>query len=89
MEREEAARFSFLLSTPIIAGAGLLQVRKLFGIPGLNARLLPLLLGFVAASVSGYVCIRFLLAYLKQHRLTVFAGYCWVVGLGWLAMTLI
>jgi len=88
MERDEAARFSFLLSTPIIAGAGLLQVRKLLGMPGLDARLLPLLLGFVTASVSGYVCIRFLLAYLKQHRLTVFAVYCWVVGLGWLTMAL-
>jgi len=88
MERDEAARFSFLLSTPIIAGAGLLQVRKLLGMPGLDARLLPLLLGFVTASVSGYVCIRFLLAYLRQHRLTVFAVYCWVVGLGWLTMAL-
>ena len=88
MERDEAARFSFLLSTPIIAGAGLLQARKLLGMPGLDASLLALLLGFVTASATGYVCIRFLLAYLKQRRLTVFAVYCWVVGLGWMAVTL-
>jgi len=82
LKRHEAARFSFLLSTPIILGAGLLQVRRLLATPSLDTALVPLALGFVAAFVSGYACIRFLLTYLKQHSLTIFAVYCWLVGLG-------
>jgi undecaprenyl-diphosphatase len=81
-KRDVAARFSFLLAVPIILGAGLLQVVRLLGTTMLGAMLLPLGLGFMAAFLSGYFCIRFLLAYLKQHSLAVFAVYCWFVGLG-------
>jgi len=88
LKRHEAARFSFLLSTPIILGAGLLQVRRLLGMHSPDTALVPLAMGFVAASVSGYVCIRFLLTYLKQHSLTIFAVYCWVFGLGSIAVML-
>lgn len=89
LRRDAATRFSFLLSTPIILGAGLLQVRRLLELPNLDAALPPLLLGFLAASLSGYVCIRFLLNYVKERRLTVFAAYCWVVGLGSIALYLL
>jgi undecaprenyl-diphosphatase len=81
LKRDAATRFSFLLATPIILGAGLLQVKRLLELPDLGASLPPLLLGFVAAFVSGYVCIRFLLAYVKGRSLTVFSVYCWVAGL--------
>jgi len=81
LKREAAARFSFLLSAPIILGTAVLQVKKLLGTAGLNAQALPLALGFLAAFVTGYLCIRFLLSYLHQHSLTVFAIYCWVIGL--------
>jgi undecaprenyl-diphosphatase len=80
LKREAAARFSFLLAAPIIFGAGLLQLKKLLGVPGLGRELPLLALGFLAAFITGYLCIRFLLGYLKEHRLTVFAAYCWVVG---------
>ena len=86
LKREAAARFSFLLAAPIIFGAGLLQLKKLFEMPHLDAGLLPLVLGFVAAFVSGYACIRFLLAYLRRRSLIVFAVYCWLIGLVALAV---
>ena len=83
LRRPAAARFSFLLSAPIILGAGLGQLVDLHhqsgagGAPWLN-----LSLGFLAAAVTGYVCIRFLLAYLQRGRLYPFAVYCALVGAG-------
>jgi undecaprenyl-diphosphatase len=81
VEREAAARYSFLLATPIIFGAGLLQLLELFQAGGGGANWLSLIVGFLAAMTSGYLCIRFLLAYLQQGRLYVFAAYCWVAGI--------
>ena len=81
LKREAAARFSFLLSAPVILGAGLLQVRKLLGVPNLAAEALPLALGFVVAAVTGVLCIRALLKYVQGGRMTLFAIYCWFVGL--------
>ncbi len=89
LRRDAATRFSFLLSTPIILGAGLLQVKRLLELPNLDAGLLPLLLGFLAAGLTGYVCIRFLLNYVKERSLTVFAAYCWAFGLGSIALYLL
>ena len=80
VKREAAARYSFLLSTPIIFGAGLLQLVELFQAEASGAQLPPLIVGFLAAAISGYVCIRFLLAYLQRGRLYVFAAYCWLAG---------
>jgi len=81
LKRPGAARFSFLLSVPIILGTGLLQAAKLLGMPDSGAQLLPMLSGFLAALITGYACIRFLLSYLADHSLSVFAMYCWIVGL--------
>lgn len=81
LPRAEAARFSFLLAAPVIAGAGALQFVKLAGSGGLAQGLGPMLLGFVAALVSGYVVIRLLLSYVQRHSLLPFAIYCWVLGL--------
>lgn len=82
LRREAATRFSFLLSTPIILGAGLLQVKRLLESGGLSANLAGLALGFLAAFVTGYACIRFLLSYVRNRGLSVFAVYCWLAGLG-------
>jgi undecaprenyl-diphosphatase len=81
LTREAAARFSFLLATPIILGAGLLQALRLAtsAHPGTNAALL--LAGFASSAAVGYLCIRFLLDYLRRRSLWVFAAYCWLVGL--------
>jgi undecaprenyl-diphosphatase len=80
VERETAARCSFLLATPIIFGAGLLQLVRLFQAGALGIQLPPLIMGFLVAAISGYLCIRFLLSYLQQGRLYVFATYCWLAG---------
>ncbi len=80
VEREAAARYSFLLATPIIFGAGLLQLVELFRAGAGGAQLAPLIVGFLAAAISGYLCIKFLLAYLQRGRLYVFAAYCWLAG---------
>ncbi len=79
LSREDAARFSFLLSVPIILGAGLAQIGKTLGAAGGTAWL-PLVLGFVSAAVSGYLAIRFLLKFVQRHRLWPFAVYCWCVA---------
>lgn len=89
LRRDVATRFSFLLATPIILGAGLLQVKRLLEQPNLDASLPPLALGFAAAFLSGYACIRLLLAYVKERSLAVFAAYCWLMGLGTIAVYLL
>ena len=80
LKREAAARYSFLLATPIIFGAGLLQLFDLFKMGNATAHLPALILGFLAAALSGYLCIRFLLSYLQRGRLYAFAIYCWLAG---------
>ncbi|MFQ5814683.1 MAG: undecaprenyl-diphosphatase UppP, partial [Anaerolineae bacterium] len=80
VKREAAARYSFLLATPIIFGAGLLQLVELFQTEAVGAQLPPLVVGFLAAAISGYLGIKFLLAYLQRGRLYVFAAYCWLAG---------
>lgn len=80
LRREAAARFSFLLSTPIILGAGLYKLKDL-GDTALAAESpLVLVAGFLAAAISGFLSIRFLLSYLRKGRLYPFAAYCWVAG---------
>lgn len=89
LKRETAARFSFLLSTPIILGAGLPQLLELRQAGDLAAQLSVLILGFFAAALSGYLCIRFLLNFLQRHKLYVFAAYCAVVGIFCLGVALV
>lgn len=81
VKREAAARYSFLLATPIIFGAGLAQLIELLQAGAAGTQWPSLIIGFLAAAISGYVCIKFLLAYLQQGRLYVFAVYCWLAGI--------
>lgn len=81
LERPAAARFSFLMSIPIMLAAGLLAGLDLVEIPNFS-RLLPLFIpGFIAAAVTGYFSIRWLLGYLTRRPLTVFVYYCLALGL--------
>lgn len=89
LQREAAARFSFLLSMPIILGAGLLPLKTLAETADAFSRFPHLLAGFLAAAISGYLCIRFLLGYLRRGRLYVFAAYCALLGLAVLLITLL
>lgn len=74
IRRETAARFSFLLSTPVIGGALLLECRKLWKMPE-HYQLDLFAAGFIAAFISGIFAIQFLLWYLKKHPLHGFAYY--------------
>lgn len=80
LERDVAARFSFLLSTPIIFGAGLLQLVDLAEAADPAALIPALAAGFLAAAVAGYACIWALLRYLQRGRLYPFAVYCACAG---------
>ncbi|MGQ9585250.1 MAG: undecaprenyl-diphosphatase UppP [Anaerolineae bacterium] len=85
MRRAAAARFSFLLSVPIILGAGLVQLAQLPGASEAVPQLPLMAIGFVTAALSGYVVVQFLLRYLQRRPLYPFAFYCWAVGLTVLA----
>lgn len=73
----EAARFSFLLGIPAIAGGGLSQLLELDG-SGTAAG--PLLVGTLVAAISGYAAIALLLAALRRVGLVPFAIYCFIIG---------
>jgi undecaprenyl-diphosphatase len=78
--RETAARFSFLLATPIIAGAGIFHLPKWYKAPPENLSVLAAALGFFGALLSSYLTIRFLLRFLRQHTFIPFAVYRLVVA---------
>lgn len=80
LDRPAAARYSFLLSAPIIFGAGIFQLKSLAegGIDSIGVT--PLIVGFIAAALSGFLAIRFLMRYLQTRSLYLFAGYVWVFG---------
>ena len=80
LSRQDAARFAFLLATPVILAAGLLKVPDLLG-SGSHGSRGPILLGSVLAGVSAYLSVRFLLRYLRTRTLTPFGIYCLVAGL--------
>ena len=89
VQREAAARFSFLLSTPVIFGAGMFKLSDLISTGGLDELLGALLIGFVVAVVSGFICIRWLLKFLSHRTLYVFSIYCLLFGLFNLAVALL
>jgi len=83
-QREAAARFSFLLAAPIIAGAGAKSLFNIYselkrGTIG-SAELTLFAVGFVAAAITGYFCIRFLLRYLQKNSADVFVYYRWLLA---------
>ena len=84
---EKAAEFAFLLGTPIIFAAGLLEVPKLFHAPG---QLADAVLGGVLTAVAAYLSVRFLMRYFEgRGRLASFGVYCAIAGalcLGWFVL---
>ena len=81
LNRKAAARFSFLMSIPVIGGAGFLQLLKVLESGSFNLELKIVLLGFFSAVVSGYFAIKLLVKLVNQEKLSVFAYYCWILGL--------
>jgi undecaprenyl-diphosphatase len=79
LTHEDAARFSFLLGTPIIGAAALLEVPQLFHEPISSLALIGI--GMVVAGVAAFLSTRYLMKYFETGRLDPFAYYCWAVGL--------
>jgi undecaprenyl-diphosphatase len=83
LDREAAARFAFLMATPITAGAGVFEARKLLtGEAGVDVAAVagPLVVGMVAALLSGLAAIHFMLRYLRTRSLDVFVWYRFVLA---------
>jgi undecaprenyl-diphosphatase len=76
LERQEAARFSFLMSIPIIAGAGVLKAKEILHDPNK----IPLAVGFFASAVAGLFAIWVLMRYVQRNRYTPFVVYRWILG---------
>lgn len=87
--REDAARYSFLLGTPAILGAGLLTAIQAASGNGSTLEWRVLLTGFISAAVVGYAAIAFLLAFVRRNKLYGFAIYCAAFGLITLAAILL
>jgi undecaprenyl-diphosphatase len=80
LSNEDAARFSFLLATPIIGAAAMLKLPELLGNEGNGVRG-PALVAALCAALTAYLSVRFLMRYFETNRLTPFALYCFVAGL--------
>jgi undecaprenyl-diphosphatase len=85
LKREDAARFSFLLGAPIIAGAGLKSLYDLvkaaqLGTGLASGELILFPIGIVVAAISGFFCIKYLLNYLQKHSTDVFVYYRWALA---------
>ncbi len=85
-KRDVAARFSFLLSAPIIAGAGLKSLCDVYqqyqtGTGFSRADLFLFPIGFIAAAISGYFCVKYLLLFLQKHPTDVFVYYRWALAI--------
>jgi undecaprenyl-diphosphatase len=79
LSNEDAARFAFLLATPIIGAAAALKLPDLLGSQGDHVRG-QALVGALGAALTAYLSVRFLLRFFETNRLTPFAVYCLVVG---------
>jgi undecaprenyl-diphosphatase len=79
LDHEDAAKFSFLLATPVILAAGVLKLPTLAGssASGIHGQVIA---GFIVAAIAAYIAVRFLSRYFTTRTLTPFAIYCLVVG---------
>jgi undecaprenyl-diphosphatase len=77
LERPEAARFSFLLAVPIIAGAGVLKIKDIFASPDPTG----VAVGFISAALSGLLAIWFLMRFVQRHSYLPFVIYRWALGI--------
>jgi undecaprenyl-diphosphatase len=81
LDRPTAARFSFLMSVPVMIGAGALAGVDLFQTPDFSSQLPTLIVGFIAAAIVGFLAIRWLLSYLTRRSLYIFSFYCLAAAL--------
>ena len=79
LDKEFAAKFSFILSIPAIFGAFILQIKDIGS--AMDANFLPVFLGFLASIIAGYIAIKWMLDLIQNKNLDIFAYYCWLMGL--------
>ncbi|MCH8568005.1 MAG: undecaprenyl-diphosphate phosphatase [Balneolales bacterium] len=81
IKREDIANFTFIMMIPVVAGATLVDLLKLqvTGLP--EGMLLPLIIGFFTALLSGYYALKYLIILFKSKGIFYFAWYCWAIGL--------
>jgi len=79
LSHKDAARFAFLLATPIIGAAAVLKLPELAGPSGNGVRG-PALVGALCSAVTAYLAVRFLMRYFERNTLTPFAIYCFLAG---------
>jgi undecaprenyl-diphosphatase len=85
LSNEDAARYAFLLATPVIGAAGVLKLPELFGSTGDGVRG-QALVGAIAAALTTWAAVKFLLAYFETNRLSPFGVYCICAGIFCLAV---
>ena len=78
LDKEFAAKFSFILSIPAIFGAFILQLKDIGLSLGTDGA--AVILGFIAAFISGYLAIKWVLDLIQNRSLDIFSYYCWIVG---------
>ncbi len=88
LKREEAAKFSFYLSAPVVFGAVVLSVFDEVTMAAIKANLSIFIIGIAVAFMSGLLCIEFLLKYIKKHDFKAFMWYRIVLGIVVIAYTL-
>ncbi|HVW40898.1 MAG TPA: undecaprenyl-diphosphate phosphatase [Amycolatopsis sp.] len=81
LDHEDAARFAFLLATPVILAAGVLKMPSLFTVEN-RPSLGPALAGSIVAGIAAYLAVRFLTSYFETRTLNPFAIYCVIAGVG-------
>jgi undecaprenyl-diphosphatase len=79
LNHEDAANYSFLLATPVILAAGLLEIPDLLG-PGTHVVFVQAVIGGVIAGIAAYASVAFLVRYFKSHDLRPFGWYCLIFG---------
>lgn len=81
LTRSEAARYAFVMSIPVVFGAGAMELLGMLTRPSLTNGWGPVAVGMVAAFGSGYLAISALIRHVQRHSLRVFSLYCWTLGL--------
>jgi undecaprenyl-diphosphatase len=79
-DRPSAARFAFLMSSPVLVAAGMYESLQVIDAPGTSEFVPYLIAGFITAAISGWLAIKWLIDYLSKRSLYVFALYCALVG---------
>ena len=87
-DRPAAARMAFLMSAPILTAAGAYEAYQVLLMPGTTKFLPFLIVGFVTAGVVGWFALKWLMGFLQDHSIYLFAAYCGVVGLICLVISL-